>query len=91
MASEDRKLVLVWAGLVILTIASFEGGWAVPWLARSGWSVTLVMVVALIKVRMVVLDFMEVRHAPWALRAPLECWMLAIGVGILGLWYFGPV
>lgn len=87
MDSRDRKLLLTWGALVLLTFASFESAWGVAWLKNPRAAIALVIGVALLKVRIVVLDFMEVRHAPWALRLPLEGWIVGIGLGILGLWY----
>jgi Prokaryotic Cytochrome C oxidase subunit IV len=59
-----------------LTLVSFgtrAGHWhdGVPLFA-------LVIVAAMIKVRFVVLDFMEVRRAPWALRLVLEAWIVGL-------------
>jgi hypothetical protein len=39
-----------------------------------------VIVVALIKVRFVILDFMEVHTAPFQLRLALEGWGVLVGV-----------
>ena len=76
-----------WAMLVALTFASFESAWGLRWLADPRAAIALVIGVALIKVRIVVLDFMEVRHAPFALRVPLETWVVAIAGAILAFWY----
>lgn len=82
MHRADRKLVLAWAGLLALTLLSFESGW----LSRPDIAIAVVIGVAMLKVRIVVLHFMEVRHAPWALRAPLELWIVVLAAGILGFW-----
>lgn len=82
----DRKLLAAWGAMVALTLASFESAWGAGWLDDPRWAIALVIGVALLKVRIVVLEFMEVRHAPLALRLPLEAWMLAIAAGTLGIW-----
>ncbi|HUD31358.1 MAG TPA: cytochrome C oxidase subunit IV family protein [Novosphingobium sp.] len=85
MDKGDRGLLGWWAALVLLTLLSFEGG--LQWLGQAGAGTALVLVIALVKIRTVILHFMDVREAPWALRAPLETWVVALGAGLLALWY----
>ena len=87
MDRQDRKFILVWAALLALTLLSFESAWGTGWLRSPHVLIAVVIGVAMLKVRIVVLHFMEVRHAPWGLRAPLEVWIVALAVGILGFWY----
>lgn len=87
MHSTDRRLVIWWAVLVALTLLSFESALGLGWLRDPALAITLVIGVALLKVRIVVLHFMEVSHAPWSLRVPLEAWILALAAGILDLWF----
>lgn len=87
MDSADRKLVLAWGILVLLTLASFESAWGFAWLRNPNAAIVLVIGVALLKVRIVVMKFMEVGHAPLPLRLTLEVWIMAIAVAMLGLWY----
>jgi Prokaryotic Cytochrome C oxidase subunit IV len=67
---------VVWALLMAATITTtwilskdaFAAGVATGGtLALAGW-----------KVRLVVLDFMELRHAPWPLRLAFEAWSVVI-------------
>lgn len=85
MDKGDRALVGWWALLVGLTFLSFESG--LGWVQSSGFAAALVILVALIKIRVVVLHFMEVNEAPWKMRGPLEAWIVLLGVLILSLWY----
>lgn len=87
MDKADRELVTAWAILVVLTLVSFESAWGIGWLRDPVAAIALVIGVALIKVRIVIMRFMEVGHAPWALRGPMEVWVVAIAAGILGFWY----
>lgn len=84
MDSEDRKLVLWWAVLVGLTVLSFEG--SMQWLGTSHTGFAVVIVIALIKIRMVILHFMEVAAAPLVLRAPLEAWIVLLGIALFVTW-----
>ncbi|WP_336971506.1 cytochrome C oxidase subunit IV family protein [Sphingobium aromaticiconvertens] len=81
----DRRLIFWWAVLLVLTLLSFESG--VQWLDQAGIVTAIVIIIALVKIRVVILYFMEVSEAPLALRAPLELWVLALGAAILTLWY----
>lgn len=81
----DRRLISWWAVLLVLTLISFESG--VQCLDQAGITTAIVIIIALVKIRVVILYFMEVSEAPWVLRAPLELWVLALGGAILMLWY----
>lgn len=83
MDSATRKLVLWWCVLVALTVFSFESSWLGD---AEIISVGIVILIALLKVRVVILHFMEVDHAPWRLRLPLELWVVAITIAILTGW-----
>jgi heme/copper-type cytochrome/quinol oxidase subunit 4 len=81
----DRALVAWWALLVALTFLSFESG--ITGSQGAGFAATLVIIVALIKIRVVVMHFMEVKYAPLSLRGPLEVWIIVLGVTILAVWH----
>jgi hypothetical protein len=81
----DRAAIGWWAALVALTLLSFEGG--LQWLGQAGAAAALVIVIALVKMRIVVMRFMEAGHAPWVLRGPLEVWLVCLGAAMLVMWY----
>ena len=74
MPSRDLQPVAVWLLLVGLTLCSvglFEGGWL-------GQAAPLVIVlIAAWKSRLVILHFMEARHAPGHWRVLYELWNFA--------------
>jgi hypothetical protein len=45
--------------------------------------------IALIKVRIIFREFMEVRHAPVLLCRLTDAWVVLIGVGLLGSYFVG--
>jgi hypothetical protein len=47
------------------------------------------IVIALIKVRIIFREFMEVRHAPALLRRLTDAWVVIIGVSLLGTYFIG--
>ena len=55
-------------------------------LVADRWATAGILLVAAVKVRFVILDFMDVRDAPPALRLALEGWVVGV-VGILA-WFF---
>jgi hypothetical protein len=48
-----------------------------------------VIVIALIKVRIIFREFMEVRHAPVPLRRLTDVWVLVIAAGLFGSYFVG--
>lgn len=85
MDSGDWRLIFWWAVLLGLTLLSFESG--AQWLDQSAVATAVIIGIALIKIRVVILQFMEIADAPWSLRAPLELWILALGGALLMLCY----
>lgn len=85
MDSGDRRLIFWWAVLLALTLLSFESG--MRWLDQAAVATVVIIGIALIKIRVVILQFMEIADAPWSLRAPLELWILVLGGGLLMLCY----
>jgi len=85
----DRAFI-VWAILVAVTLLSTGIG-GVGGVARLGSTAAVtaaVLAIAFIKVWMVMFNFMDVRGAPFALRALCTAW-LAIVLGILLAIYAG--
>jgi hypothetical protein len=46
-----------------------------------------IFLIAALKVRYVVLDFMELRDAPIPVRVAFEAWPVAVAAMILGFWF----
>jgi Prokaryotic Cytochrome C oxidase subunit IV len=86
----NRRLLVVW-----LVLASFTLGYL--WIDRSvGGSLranavvtSSVIVIALIKVRIIFREFMEVRHAPVLLRRLTDVWVFVIAAGLFGSYFVG--
>jgi len=75
-----------WLVLIIATSVTF---WlradGVVGLAAGAGTVAI----AYLKGRLVVLDFMELRHAPPAWRGIFEGWLLVISAALLGVYWIG--
>lgn len=69
------RAMVTWVILVILAVASpilgIEGG-------SGSLVVAIVLTLAVVKVRLVGLDFMELRHAPAAMRLGFEAYCLVL-------------
>jgi caa(3)-type oxidase subunit IV len=75
----------VWLALVVVTVVS----WAVG--AEHGIGSTVAVIVlalALIKVRFVGLDFMELRTAPQMLRGVFEAYCVILWVVLAGMYFW---
>ena len=83
-----ERVTWVWLGLVVLTCVTTWG------LSKDLFSPVVAVVgtfvIADIKVRYVILDFMELRYAPLPVRIAFEVWPAVVAVVILGFWFATP-
>jgi heme/copper-type cytochrome/quinol oxidase subunit 4 len=88
-AQSRRRITGIWLLLLMLTAVSWWLGRGSGWPAHDPRDIGLVIVVlAFVKIRFVMLDFMEVRYAPTAMRAACEAWVAAVCAAILILCRF---
>ena len=90
----NKRLAIVWLILSAMTFAYI-------WLDRSAdddgvlTASTVVtvsaIVIALVKVRIIFREFMEVRHAPALLRRLTDAWVVLMAVCLLGSYFIGSV
>lgn len=71
MDAHEKRLTLSWVLLAALTVISLEGA---PVLGSKALAAVSVLVIAFLKVRIVIREFMEIRWAPLWLRLVLEAW-----------------
>jgi len=83
-----ERVTWVWLALVVLTCVTTWG------LSKDLFSPAVAVVgtflIAEVKVRYVMLDFMELRNAPIPVRVAFEAWPVAVTVMILALWFLTP-
>lgn len=89
-----RELLLsrttaIWFLLVAATLLSWEMGHGVGFqdLRHAG---VAILIIAFIKVRFVVLEFMEVRHAPIVLRVLTEAWSVVVCALLVTMFALAP-
>ena len=83
-----ERVTWVWLALVVLTCVTTWGlstDVFLPVVAVVGN-----FVIAAVKVRYVMLDFMELRDAPLPVRFAFEAWPVAVAAIILGFWFAAP-
>jgi uncharacterized membrane protein len=90
--SSNKRLFVVWLILVVITVsylfidhtASSRG------VATASTVVTVAAIcLALIKVRIIMREFMEVRGAPQMLCRLTDFWVVLMGVAMLGVYLAG--
>ncbi|ORB84020.1 hypothetical protein B1987_09650 [Mycobacterium kansasii] len=86
----NKRLPAVWAVLAALTLSYLWLDHSVDGAPRSSAAVTSsVIVIALIKVRIIFREFMEVRQSPAVLRRLTDACVLLVGAGLLGSYLVG--
>ena len=80
MDAHEKRLALGWLLLTVLTIISLEGA---PSLVNKSLFAATILVIAFVKVRIVVREFMEVRSAPMVLQLALDIWGIGICVALV--------
>lgn len=79
------RVVVTW---VILVLAAVVGPLLTLDSHGGAAAAVVVLGIAAVKVRLVGLDFMELRHAPWELRAMFELYCLALWLVLSGFFVF---
>jgi len=86
----NKRLLVVWVVLASFTLAYLWIDHSVDGSLRPNAVVTSsVIVIALIKVRIIFREFMEVRHAPAWLCRLTDAWVVLIAVCLLGSYFVG--
>jgi hypothetical protein len=86
----NKRLLVVWLVLASLTLAylwidhSLDGS-----LRASSVVTSSVIVIALVKVRIIFREFMEVRQAPVLLCRLTDAWVVLMAVALLGCYFIG--
>jgi hypothetical protein len=87
----EKRLLFAWLALSAITLAQLalgsleERGPLTPNAAITASAI----VIALVKVRVIIREFMEVRHAPVLLRRVTDLWVVLTGVSLLGSYFVG--
>ena len=87
----EKRLLFVWLALSAITLAQLALGslGERDSLTPNAAVTSCAIVVALIKVRVIIREFMEVRHAPVLLCRLTDLWVVLTGVSLLGFYFVG--
>lgn len=88
----NTRLLIVWAILTAMTLVYVWLDEAVDQngTLKAGTVVTVsAIAIALVKVRIIFREFMEVRHAPALLCRLTDGWVVLIGICLLGSYFVG--
>jgi Prokaryotic Cytochrome C oxidase subunit IV len=86
----NKRLLVVWLFLASLTLGYLWIDHTVGGSLKSSAVVTSsVVVIALIKVRIIFREFMEVRNAPVLLCRLTDAWVLVMAAALLGSYFIG--
>ena len=87
----ERRLFVVWLALSSISVLQL---WLSSYqrlaaLEPNGVITFSVIAMALIKVRFIIQEFMEVRHAPVLLIRLTDAWLLITALALLGTYFVG--
>jgi hypothetical protein len=86
----DKRLLFAWLILAALTLSYLWIDHTANGSLRSSALITCsVIVIALVKVRIIFREFMEVRQAPVLLCRLTDAWVVLIGVALLSCYLTG--
>lgn len=86
----NKRLLIVWLVLASLTLAYLWIDHSVAGtLGASAVVTSAVIVIALVKVRIIFREFMEVRQAPALLCRLTDAWVVLMAVALLGCYFIG--
>jgi cytochrome c oxidase subunit IV len=87
----EKRLIFVWLALSAITLAQLAlGSLGKQGALRPNAAITSsAIVIALIKVRVIIREFMDVRHAPVLLCRLTDLWVVVTGVSLLGSYFVG--
>jgi hypothetical protein len=83
-----RRLRIAWAAVSLVTLAYLAMDYSVGHRASTAITVAAI-VIALVKVRIIFREFMEVRHAPAVLTRLADLWVVIMAVSLLGSYFLG--
>ncbi len=90
MIKFNKRLLVVWVVLASLTLAYLVIDHSADGSLRPSVVVTTsVIMIALIKVRIIFREFMEVRQAPALLCRLTDAWVILMAASLLGAYFVG--
>ena len=82
-----NRITLVWLGLVLATLFSWETRGDLAHASDARNLGTLVLVIAFVKARYIILEFMELRRAPLVMRLFAEVWAVLVCAAVIAFYW----
>jgi len=83
------RVTFVWMVLVLATGLSWLFGHGFGFEEDDHYATAAILVITFVKIRLVFLDFMELRTAPLPLRITFEVWAFIACATLIGLYWSG--
>ncbi|MBT8340354.1 MAG: cytochrome C oxidase subunit IV family protein [Desulfatitalea sp.] len=80
------RVTLIWLILAGATLLSWEMGHGAGF-DDIRYASTSIIAIVFIKIRFVILEFMELRHAPVPVRVAAEAWVVVVGTVLIVLYW----
>ncbi len=85
----SHPITRVWLLLAVLTALAWWLGLHARGGADPRWLAVALLALAFFKVRLVILHFMEIRHAPIPIRLVFEAWVVVVCLVVVALYWRG--
>jgi len=85
--SRTKRITGMWVALIVATLVSWTLGQS-DWLGSTRRTSIAILIIAFLKIRYVILDFMELREAPLIMRMVAEAWVLIVCATIIAFYAF---
>ncbi len=82
--SLPRRITIIWLLLVLATGLSWGSAHDLGHLGARTATMAAILI-AFFKARLIILDFMEVRHAPLPLRLICEAWVVVVAGALIAI------
>lgn len=82
-----NRITVVWFALIVATCLSWETVGNIDWAFDYRIPSIIVLGIAFVKVRYVMLEFMELRHAPLPMRLVAEAWSLGVCAALVAYYW----
>ncbi len=84
-SARTRRVTAIWLMLIAATLISWTMGQG-DWLGSVRRTSIAIILIAFLKIRYVILDFMHLRGAPLIMRIIAECWVVVVCTTIIAFY-----
>jgi hypothetical protein len=89
LAFLGQRITAIWVLLILATGLSWQFGHGFGFDDNVAYATVAILLISFVKIRFVLLDFMELRTAPPALRMAFEAWTVIVCATLVYLYWLG--